>query len=143
MLSCFDAEQDQREPVDKSNRILPDQTEWRDVPEAALRAWIDVFEASREGVDLSAACPVCGAHQLHRWFYRRRPADIVLRGQRFDALGGEWQWCSHCRSYIHYSSFVPDWWTTDVVVPLKALAHHPGPIDQVLRQRRPRQTDME
>jgi hypothetical protein len=44
--------------------------EWRDVPRASYRAWVRTFSRSREGLDLSAACPVCGAFALHRYYDR-------------------------------------------------------------------------
>ena len=109
---------------------------WHDVPERVLPVWTKLFEESREGVDVNCGCPVCGARDLHRWYYRGEPVNVISRGRKYLARGAEWQWCSNCRSYAHYSALVPDWWTSSVEVPLSRLVHDPEPIEQEMRRLR-------
>lgn len=87
---------------------------WRSVPPEYDAAWLAVFQASREGLDLSAPCPVCGVAALHRWY---------------GVGGGLWEWCSACHSFEHYSARVPEWWACGLKVNFFRLQHDPGAIE--------------
>lgn len=105
-----------------------DRTTWHDVPEGSLRRWRAIFDASKEGEDLSEPCPVCGQVALHRWFEASRRIerpDGIERPER----GSQWQWCSECRSYEHTSSLVPSWWIAPHLLDAAELRHDPDPIE--------------
>jgi len=110
----------------------PDEKPWQDVPVEYEPAWRAIFLASREGLNLSAPCPVCGVAALHQWYSLGQPEDVNLSGNR---LGGLWEWCRACRSYAHYSAAVPEWWANDLQVNPSRLAHHPTAIEQARRER--------
>jgi hypothetical protein len=42
--------------------------EWTDVPGEAWKRWSEIFEQSRDGLDVKGECPVCSQQELHRWF---------------------------------------------------------------------------
>lgn len=102
---------------------------WKDVPDDAMARWRAIFDASTEGLDLSAPCPVCGSHSLHRWFHMHTARPSVQHGRRWAGSGSEWQWCSACGAYQHMSGLVPQWWQPKLVVPEVDLRHDPGPIE--------------
>lgn len=106
---------------------------WHDVPLQAVDAWRRIFEASREGLNLAAPCPVCSVRELHRWYNAGQPEEHIIRGRRFVARGGEWQWCSHCRSFQHFSGLVPDWWSCDLAVDTAKLTSYPDAIEEARR----------
>jgi hypothetical protein len=95
---------------------------WHGVPDEHLPAWRDVFRELRAGLDVDAACPVCGVRALHVWFHRDSPRR-----------GSGWVWCSNCRCYEHYSCTVPDSWQSSLKVDPDLLMHHPEPIEQARR----------
>jgi hypothetical protein len=92
------------------------QREWTGVPTSYLQKCDEIFNASKELLNLSSPCPICGEHQLHRWFQVGKPAEKIINGNRFIAQGSLWEWCSSCKSYVHSSAYVPDWWKTDLQV---------------------------
>ncbi len=104
---------------------------WKDVPSVAVGRWRELFDLSREGLNLSAACPVCGATRLHRWFDLNRAEPSWEFGRTWIGRGSQWQWCSSCRSYEHTSGLVPDWWFSDLPVSPESLRHDPGPVEEV------------
>jgi hypothetical protein len=114
--------------------IAEDPQGWQSVADDHRRAWTSVFSASREGIDLSARCPVCGNHALHRWYHldRERPSEDA--GSTWRGHGSEWQWCASCRSYEHYSCLVPDWWDAPFEVDLADLCADPGTIEDARLQ---------
>lgn len=105
-------------------------TRWHDVPPEYCIAWSETFNASQEGLNLAAQCPVCGIRVLHRWFYAWKPDERTIQGHRFVASGSQWQWCSHCRSFEHSSGLVPAWWSCDLVVDVTKLTAYPDAIEE-------------
>jgi len=83
---------------------------WRDVPNEKLRDWYRTYEEWHGGMDLDAPCPVCDATTLHVFYIAGRPCELVRDGRAFKAYGSGWQWCSTCRSFIHFSGLVPAEW---------------------------------
>lgn len=113
---------------------VDDPLAWNDVPEAILPTWRRIFAQSTSGLDVIDPCPVCRAHDLHRWFYLDNAAD--LRGPTQDdwqGRGSQWQWCNNCRSYEHSSGLVPGWWQSGLIVDAELLRHDPGPVEQARR----------
>jgi len=108
---------------------------WHDVPPEYSEAWRAVFWASHEGLDLKMPCPVCGFHELHRWYLASRRENRMIDGYRFVARGSEWQWCSHCRSFQHFSGLVPEWWSCDLDVDVTKLTAYPDAIEIARRKR--------
>ncbi len=53
----------------------------------------------------------------------------------FKGHGGEWEWCSTCHAYEHYSALVPDWWHDTLTVDYAALTHEPDAIETARLQR--------
>jgi hypothetical protein len=53
----------------------------------------------------------------------------VVGGVTYVGRGGLWEWCSACRSYVHASALVPDWWRCDLVVDLPRSTHSPEPSE--------------
>ena len=111
------------------------RVEWDDVPDERLAAWRLIFGESRESLNLSSTCPVCGKTALHRWYMVGRPVDYSASGTRFVARGALWEWCSACGSFQHYSALVPEWWESDLVVDTGAIRITPDPIEQARRDR--------
>jgi hypothetical protein len=107
---------------------------WKNVPDEHLRLWRSIFASSREGVDLSEACPVCGRRTLHRWYYLDRPRPPSDAAGAWLGSGSEWQWCRSCRSYEHYTVLVPDWWVAPFVVDLADLYEDPGSVEEARLQ---------
>jgi hypothetical protein len=105
-------------------------TTWSSVPRELDKAWMDIFYASQEGLNVSAPCPVCGTASLHRWYQVGRPEERFSDGRRYVARGGQWQWCSTCRTFDHSSSLVPEWWSCDLPVDEARLTMTPGAIEQ-------------
>jgi len=62
---------------------------------------------------------------LWRWFDRPRPFSQGEGFPGFKGRGGQWQWCSSCYAFEHYSGLVPDWWECDLLVDFAALTHKP------------------
>lgn len=104
---------------------------WGDVPGALVDEWRALFEDSREGLDLAAECPNCGAEELHRWFDLNREEPSEAQGESWLGRGGQWQWCSRCHIYEHSSGLVPTWWCEQVLaVDPELLRDDPGPIEE-------------
>jgi hypothetical protein len=122
--------------ADKSVVFGPKKKEmsvnWKGVPNENSAAWVSIFAESREGLNLSAACPVCGAFTLHRYF--GRPGGTVLPDMAHDFLGkaGLWEWCSSCLSFEHYSALVPRWWAGSLPVDDAKLTALPDQLDEAL-----------
>jgi hypothetical protein len=68
------------------------QSGWRDVPVRLLGEWRDLFDRSREGLDLAATCPNCGTNELHRWFALHREQPTEAFGRSWRGEGSQWQW---------------------------------------------------
>jgi len=113
----------------------PDDTFWHSPPAESERAWLAIFAASRDLLDLAAPCPVCAAQTLHHWYDLQRPDDKIIDGKHFIGLGGLWEWCSRCGSYQHYSALVPDWWVCELEVPHGELTALPTAIEAARRSR--------
>jgi hypothetical protein len=107
-----------------------DTTEWYGVPLNLIEAWNEVFQKSRETLNLSSPCPVCGATTLHRWYQIGRPIDKIVEGQRYVARGGLWEWCSTCRAYEHAQALVPEWWSSSLEVNEADLTAEPEAIEK-------------
>jgi hypothetical protein len=105
---------------------------WHDVPIGVITPWTTIFTLSREGVNLSALCPVCGAPSLHRWFQLHRPRR-VKPSDAWLSRGSEWEWCSTCHSYLHTSGRVPSWWEAPFELNDDSLRHDPDPIEEARR----------
>jgi len=108
--------------------------DWREVPGHLEAEWRHIFNSSREGLNLSAPCPVCGRKTLHKWFHLEHPKHHKLGDNHFVGTGSRWEWCSHCRTYAHYSAAVPEWWSCDLLVDTANLRHHPAEIERSLRR---------
>jgi hypothetical protein len=106
---------------------------WRDVPAWAWERWVDIYSTSREGINLSTPCPVCGVRALHLWYWAADPTDQTINGRRYVAKGSIWQWCSHCRSYNHGKALVPDWWRSNLRVDSKLLMHEPEILNEIVQ----------
>lgn len=107
-----------------------ERAEWSDVPDDRLTAWWSAFQSSQEGIDIGVPCPVCDVPALHRWYQVGPPEEIISRGLRYVARGGLWEWCSNCRSFLHYSALVPPWWHSDLVVNADELTAEPEAIER-------------
>ncbi len=46
-------------------------------------------------------CPECGKTQAHYFFHVANEAS---------GKGTAWIWCDECKSYSHFSYFIPKWW---------------------------------
>src|SRR5438093_566277 len=103
---------------------------WHIVPLPSREVWNRIFQTSREGLTLSAPCPVCGVAALHRWYQVGQSEERVIDGQRFVARGGLTEWCSHCRVFVHYSALVPDWWQCDLPVDLTKFTGEPDALEE-------------
>jgi hypothetical protein len=102
---------------------------WQDVPIDLVRTWRGLFDASAEGLDLAADCPVCRSRSLHRWFNLAKAEALIHAGRAWQGSGSQWQWCSTCRSYEHSRSLIPDWWIAPFDIDLAVLAHNPAAIE--------------
>jgi hypothetical protein len=109
--------------------------EWRGVPLDRIAEWQAIFQPSREILDLSAPCPICGVGALHRWYQVIKPEERVIGGMRVVGRGGLWEWCSGCRCFEHYSCFVPEWWSCDLKVDEGSLTALPTAIEAAIRER--------
>ncbi|HEY0099616.1 MAG TPA: hypothetical protein VGB76_11765 [Pyrinomonadaceae bacterium] len=109
--------------------------EWRGVPLERVAEWRAVFQSSREGLDLSAPCPLCGVKALRRWYQVNRPEEMVIDGVRYVGRGGLWEWCGDCLRYEHYSARVPEWWACDLEVDERRLTALPTAIEEAIRLR--------
>jgi hypothetical protein len=109
--------------------------DWNGVPLERVAAWNEVYSLSQEGVDLSASCPVCGSRTLHRYFLVGKPGVVVRRGRRYVASGAGWEWCSSCRSYVHFSGLVPEWWSSDLRVESSELTAEPEALERAIQRR--------
>lgn len=94
-----------------------------------------MFQSSRETLNLSAPCPVCGAADLHRWYMVGSPIDIRVEDTHYVARGALWQWCGTCGSFLHSSAVVPDWWSCDLEVDSEQIRITPEPIERARRLR--------
>ena len=108
---------------------------WQSVPASSRGDWRQAFAAPSGGVDVDAACPVCGAWQLHRYYQvgARLPAP-ASHGQ-FIARGALWEWCSCCRSYEHATALVPVWWHSDIAPDERRLTALPDGLEAALAAR--------
>lgn len=109
--------------------------EWHGVPLDRDAEWKAVFQSSREILNLSAPCPICRVMTLHRWYQIHQPEERVIDGLRFIGRGGLWEWCSACRSFQHYSCYVPEWWSCDLEIDEKKLTALPTAIEEAIRKR--------
>lgn len=102
---------------------------WESVPAEYEEKWITIFSDSREGADLSACCPVCNKKALHRYYQSDRVVEAPECPGKYIVRGGEWQWCSYCRSYEHAQVRVPDWWVPNVKIEGDKLSAVPAVLD--------------
>jgi DNA gyrase/topoisomerase IV subunit B len=112
------------------------QNSWVGVPYEYQAEWQRIYQNSRESLDLSEACPVCGTVSLHHWYQVGKAIDKAINkidGVEFVAKGGLWEWCSSCRSFAHYSCLVPSWWSCDLEVDVKKLTSLPTAIEDALQ----------
>lgn len=110
------------------------QFPWHDVPPEYEREWVQIFYTSLEGLDLASPCPVCGACTLHRWYWPGERVDKLIDGRHYVARGSEWEWCSTCYSYVHYSAYVPAWWSCDMEIDPSVLGHAPEAIERARQE---------
>ena len=108
---------------------------WRGVPREFEPQWQRIFQATEETLDLTAPCPVCGSHSLHRWYDLNRKRERMFSGKRFVGDGGRWEWCSACCCYEHYSAAVPEWWSCDLEVDRVRLTAEPTAIEDARSMR--------
>ena len=119
--------------MSQSNNSMLDDRFWHSPPAEYQSAWQALFVQSREMLNLSTPCPICGARTLHHWYHLHRREPKTIGGQLFVGRGGLWEWCSTCGSYEHYSASVPDWWNCDLNVPLDELTAQPTAIEAARR----------
>ena len=104
------------------------------MPEAVRERWSEIFEQSRDGLDVKGACPACLREDLHRWFDASDLEPDQSFGDEFAGRGGQWQWCAGCRSYEHMSGLVPTWWLgsdgSGLHVDPEELMHDPDAIER-------------
>ncbi len=66
----------------------------------------------QERVSSSEKCPACGAAQAHFLLHKANEAS---------GKGTAWIWCDECKSYSHFSYFVPGWWENPDFIDVKKL----------------------
>lgn len=106
---------------------------WKDIPEKYIVRWRDLFANSREGINLSEACPICGEKTLHLYYYLYKLKDKTINNQKFIGDGSSWSWCSSCGSYEHYSCAIPAWWNCNIKIDGNKLTHTPQAIENALK----------
>jgi hypothetical protein len=113
--------------------IFQKEDEWIGVPEEYQEKWSQIYQKSQECLNLSEPCPVCSAVALHRWYQIGKPVERVIEGVKYLADGGLWEWCSSCRSFEHWNSLVPAWWSCELEVDEQQLTALPTALE-VARQ---------
>lgn len=109
---------------------------WQDIPEEHWKKWREIFGASQESLNLSDPCPICGNKQLHRYYQIGRKKNMILGGNHFIAQGALWEWCSGCRSFLHASAAVPEWWSPpELDIDKSKLTALPEALEQAIRNR--------
>jgi hypothetical protein len=108
------------------------QDDWFGVPDDYQTAWQQIYQESRESLNLPVPCPICNVMALHRWYQIGHPVDRIIDGRRFIATGAVWEWCSSCQSFDHYSGLVPDYWSCNLVVDEKKLTALPTAIQSAM-----------
>lgn len=103
--------------------------QWQGVPVELTQEWRRIFGSSENGIDVEGLCPVCNSPTLHRWFDTPRAFAVGHEKDGCRGYGGEWDWCSSCHSYEHYSGLVPDWWQDVLTVDPSLLTHDPDAIE--------------
>ncbi|MGW5063466.1 hypothetical protein ACWEQ2_40395 [Streptomyces sp. NPDC004096] len=97
---------------------LPGPGGWRLVPPELMDHWRAAFDTEPSAADLSAACPQCGATDLHRWYRVDDPLDETFDGVHAVAYGWLTEWCASCHlCYQDGDTFVPDFWHSPYDVP--------------------------
>lgn len=109
---------------------------WKDVPEESFSQWLNIFNASREGFNVSAPCPICEEKTLHRYYRMDDGEERIIQGNRFIGSGDLWEWCGSCRTFAMYSAAIPEWWTCDLSVDQSSLTLNPEPIEEAFRKRK-------
>ena len=110
---------------------------WQQVSDSEEKEWRRIFQSSREGVNLTAPCPVCGHRSLHRYYHLEKQQPHTLGRKQFIGTGSLWEWCSNCRTYDHFSAAVPDWWSSDLSPDITNLRHHPAEVERARKRRDP------
>jgi hypothetical protein len=111
---------------------MSESQRWRGIPLDKRKTWSNIFGQSREGINLSASCPVCGAYTLHRYYLKGRPLNRYIDGELFVADGASWEWCSTCHSYEHSHALVPEWWHESLDLGSYQLTAEPEALEQAL-----------
>ena len=106
---------------------------WINIPEAKFKEWRRPFEESKEGINVSGTCGICGAARLHRYFGRPHPHASPEFFPGTLGRAGLWEWCSGCYTYGHYSATVPDWWTCSLVIDERLLTPEPTLLEAALQ----------
>jgi formylglycine-generating enzyme required for sulfatase activity len=57
----------------------------------------------------------------------------VVEGVEYVAEGGLWEWCSSCRSFEHWNSLVPAWWSCDLEVDEQQLTALPTALEVAIQ----------
>jgi hypothetical protein len=122
-----------QEIVSRFEGIIQKQGDWSGVPDEYQAEWQRAYEESQESINLLVPCPICGVVALHRWYQIGRPTNRVIKGIKFVAHGGLWEWCSSCRSFEHYSGLVPEWWSCNLEVDTKNLTALPTAIEEAMK----------
>ena len=65
-----------------------------------------------DSVAAPTKCPVCGKTQAHYFFHIANEAS---------GKGTAWIWCDGCKSYSHFSYFIPKWWKNPEFVDIGEL----------------------
>lgn len=108
---------------------------WQDVPDEIYPTWAKIFYESQEGLNLSESCPVCGKKTLHCYYLPTSDRNkIIIEARKYYAKRSDfWQWCSSCRSYVHASALVPEWWSSNLSFDSSKLTHNPQALEEAIK----------
>lgn len=113
--------------------VFKNKHSWQDVPEEVYPIWAKIFYESQEGLNLSASCPICIQKSLHCYYLANYPQEKIIDGRKYLARGDLWQWCSSCRSYVHASAAVPEWWSCSLPIDVSKLTTNPKLLEDAIK----------
>ena len=83
---------------------------------------MNIFDtAEKPNSVFPAECPVCKEQCAHICMHRYD-----------DKHGGVWLWCSNCKSFMHMSGIIPDWWKNCEAVDRGQLEASPEYLDSMV-----------
>ena len=63
---------------------------------------------------LPCECPICHKKSVHVYMHRHD-----------ERHGSIWVWCEECKSYVHMSSIIPNWWENPDFIDEEQLCSEP------------------